>query len=223
MSNSVKAVVRIVATCSGADPLAIVEEMQTLGIDLAAEPKKTGVPWVDWSDAMARVSNLHVGASDEELLKSMAEASKSGIDCPLGWPRRFVAFITKHQDDHVAVEGGVAADWRRKLAYRETDLYVRRAVPGIQGLSVSTDRIGVTTMRCAALLSRLAAQGLPVARTGVGPVAEARCIAGSVGFQPQGLQGPKGAYPSRPAGGRVAASCALVGPGRTRNGLQEVR
>ncbi|SOC56448.1 DUF429 domain-containing protein [Ornithinimicrobium cerasi] len=168
--------------------------MQTLGIDLAAEPKKTGLAWVDWSGPKARVSNLAIGASDEELLHSMADADKTGIDCPLGWPRQFVAFITKHQDDHVLVEEGVAADWRRKLSYRETDLHVKRTVPGIQGLSVSTDRIGVTTMRCAALLSRLAAEGLPVVRTGSGPVAEVYPAASLVrwGFSHKGYKGSKG-------------------------------
>lgn len=168
--------------------------MQTVGIDLAAEPKKTGVAWIDWSANRARVSSLYVGATDGELLRSMSDADKTGIDCPLGWPRKFVAFIAKHQDEHVVVEDGVAADWRRKLSYRETDLHVKRTVPGIQGLSVSTDRIGVTTMRCAALLSLLAAEGLPVARTGVGPVAEVYPAASLVRWrlEHKGYKGSKG-------------------------------
>ncbi|WP_122263932.1 DUF429 domain-containing protein [Ornithinimicrobium cerasi] len=168
--------------------------MQTLGIDLAAEPKKTGVAWIDWTGHKARVSDLHIGATDAELLGSMSDADKTGIDCPLGWPRQFVAFIAKHEDDHVVVEDGVAADWRRKLSYRETDLHVKRTVPGIQGLSVSTDRIGVTTMRCAALLSLLAAQGLPVARTGSGPVAEVYPAASLVRWRlnHKGYKGSKG-------------------------------
>lgn len=165
--------------------------MQTLGIDLAAQPEKTGVAWLQWAAGKARVTELHVGASDEMLLQAMTAASKTGIDCPLGWPREFVAFVSKHQDDHVVVEPGLAADWRRKLSYRVTDLHVKSTVPGIQGLSVSSDRIGVTTMRCAALLSQLAGLGAAVARTGSGPVAEVYPAASLVrwGFNHKGYKG----------------------------------
>ncbi len=65
-----------------------------------------------------------------------------------------------------------AAAWRKELCYRVTDLRLKEAVTGIQGLSVSTDRIGVTTMRCAALLSMLAARGARVNRSGSGIVTE---------------------------------------------------
>lgn len=145
--------------------------MITVGIDLAAEPKKTGVAWLDWRSGRARVARVEVGGSDEELVTAMSEATKTGIDCPLGWPVRFIDFISRHQHDHVEVLPELAAtEWRRQLSYRVTDLHVKQL--GIQGLSVSTDRIGVTTMRCAALLSMLAARGLPVDRTGAGPVVE---------------------------------------------------
>src|SRR5690606_24309214 len=103
---------------------------------------------------------------------AMSHAAKSGIDCPLGWPRRFVEFISTHQEDHDVVDQGLPAEWRRRLSYRVTDLHVKSTVPGIQGLSVSSDRIGVTTMRCAALLSVIAAAGHTVLRSGSGPVAE---------------------------------------------------
>lgn len=168
--------------------------MLTLGIDLAAEPKKTGLAWVEWAEGSARVADLQVGASDDDLVDAMSKAAKTGIDCPLGWPRDFVAFISRHQDDHVAVDPGVPADWRRRLSYRVTDLHVKTSVPGIQGLSVSSDRIGVTTMRCAALLSRLAAVGRTVVRTGSGPVAEVYPAASLVrwGFNHKGYKGNVG-------------------------------
>jgi predicted nuclease with RNAse H fold len=168
--------------------------VKTLGIDLAAEPRKTGVAWVEWTDGEARVVGLQVGASDNDLVEAMSIATKTGIDCPLGWPREFVAFITRHQDDHVVVESGVPADWRRRLSYRVTDLNVKATVPGIQGLSVSSDRIGVTTMRCAALLSQLAAAGHTVVRTGNGPVAEVYPAASLArwGFNHKGYKGKNG-------------------------------
>jgi len=166
----------------------------TLGIDLAAEPKKTGVAWVEWGQGNARVADLHVGASDSDLVDAMSNATKTGIDCPLGWPREFVAFIARHQDDHVAVDPRVPADWRRRLSYRVTDLHVKGTVKGIQGLSVSSDRIGATTMRCAALLSSLAAVGRTVVRTGSGPVAEVYPAASLVrwGFNHKGYKGNDG-------------------------------
>lgn len=75
-----------------------------MGIDLAAEPKKTGVAWLEWDQGSARVADLQLGASDNDLVDAMSIATKSGIDCPLGWPREFVAFITRHQTDHVVVD-----------------------------------------------------------------------------------------------------------------------
>ncbi|HMM95104.1 DUF429 domain-containing protein [Phycicoccus sp.] len=167
--------------------------MQTLGIDLAAQPEKTGIAWLEWTSGGARVTELAVGASDETLLQGMATANKTGIDCPLGWPREFVAFVSKHQHDHVDVEPGLAADWRRRLSFRVTDLHVKSTVPGVQGLSVSSDRIGVTTMRCAALLSQLAVLGDPVVRTGSGPVTEVYPAASLVrwGFSHKGYKGTK--------------------------------
>ena len=94
--------------------------MQTIGVDLAAQPEKTGLARLHWAAGKARVTELHVGASDEMLLQAIATASKTGIDCPLGWPQEFVAFVAPHQHDHVAVEPGLAADWRRRLSYRVT-------------------------------------------------------------------------------------------------------
>lgn len=165
--------------------------MRTLGIDLAAQPGKTGVAWVEWTANCARVTDIRLGATDEELLEEMISATKTGIDCPFGWPRDFVAFVAKHQQDHVVVESGAAAEWRRRLSYRATDLHVKEVLPGVHVLSVSSDRIGVTTMRCVALLARLAAEGRPVARSGSGPVAEVYPAASLVrwGFNHKGYKG----------------------------------
>lgn len=139
--------------------------------------------------------DVGVGASDAELLSATAEADKSGIDCPFGWPREFITFVSRHQDEHVETEPGVMGpDWRRRLAYRVTDLHVKATVPGIQGLSVSSDRIGITTMRCAALLSQLAAVGRRVDRTGAGAVVEVYPAASLVrwGFAHKGYKGTRG-------------------------------
>lgn len=62
-------------------------------------------------------------------------------------------------------------DWRRTLAYRETDREASR-LTGRWPLSVSTDRLGLTAMRCAGLLARIAQSGIEVDRSGAGAVVE---------------------------------------------------
>jgi hypothetical protein len=57
------------------------------------------------------------------------------------------------------------------MAYRETDRAARE-LTGRWPLSVSTDRLGLTAMRCAGLLSKLAADGVEIDRTGAGKVVE---------------------------------------------------
>ena len=68
-------------------------------------------------------------------------------------------------------EGVEPKQWRRRLAWRHTD-EVTRQLTGLVPLSVSADRIGHTAMRCAALQTRLAAEGRGVDRSGAGAVVE---------------------------------------------------
>lgn len=62
-------------------------------------------------------------------------------------------------------------DWRRRLAYRETDREIR-ILTGRWPLSVSTDRLGLTAMHCAALLESLGDRIGRVDRAGGGVAAE---------------------------------------------------
>jgi predicted nuclease with RNAse H fold len=165
--------------------------MRTVGIDLAAQPAKTGVATVEWESGRARVTQLDIGATDQMVLDAIASAAKTGIDCPLGWPRDFIAFITQHQNGHVTLSPGDGGAWRRRLSYRVTDLHVRTLLPGVTGLSVSTDRIGVTAMRSAALLAQLAGAGAPVDRAGSGAVVEVYPAATLLrwGFRSKGYKG----------------------------------
>lgn len=96
----------------------------------------------------------------------------AGIDCPPGWPEPFVEFvIAHHRGDLAAPTGLIGRDWRRRLAWRRTDV-VAHELTGRLSLSVAADRIAHTAMRCAALLARLAEAGQPVDRTGGGTVVE---------------------------------------------------
>jgi predicted nuclease with RNAse H fold len=147
--------------------------MLTVGVDLAAESAGTAVAWIDWSAGTAKVRKIEVGADDDLIVTAITAADKAGIDCPLGWPDRFVEFVTAHRAGHVQPRGDDVAgrDWRRHLALRVTD-HVVHDITGLTPLSVSADRIGHTAMRCASLLAQLARQDQPVDRCGGGVVVE---------------------------------------------------
>jgi Protein of unknown function (DUF429) len=153
----------------------------TVGVDLSVQPKKTGVAWIDWSSSEARVRDLVPKAADELITRAVMEADKAGIDCPLGWPEKFVEFISAHQAGNVIVPAEVAGrNWQRALAYRVTDEAVRHET-GLVPLSVAADRIAYTAMRCAGLLAQLARKGQPVAHgwSGSGGVWVVRVLTGT--------------------------------------------
>lgn len=146
--------------------------MRTAGVDLAAESARTALAIIEWGEGRAWVTRLEVGVTDAEIVHAVTDVAKLGIDCALGWPDEFVAFVQAHSHGAgpEAVDGGAA--WRRTLAFRETDRAVREKI-GRWPLSVSTDRLGLTAMRCAGLLGRLLESGLQVDRSGSeGVVAE---------------------------------------------------
>lgn len=145
--------------------------MKTLGIDLAADPKKTGACAIDWSTGT--VTLLPRPTTDEALVEAALDATRIGIDVPLGWPDAFVRSIAVHHD---------RAGWppaahpppadRVPLRFRRTDLVLQAR--GMTPLSVSTDRIGVTSLRGARLQHLWSTAGIEVDRSGVtGRVVEA--------------------------------------------------
>jgi predicted nuclease with RNAse H fold len=146
--------------------------MRTAGVDLAAQAAGTALAVIDWTDGGASLQELHLGVDDPRIVEVAASVQKIGIDCAFGWPDEFVSFVTAHaslEPGGSAIDGGL--DWRRTLAYRETDRDVRRRT-GRWPLSVSTDRLGLTAMRCAGLLARIAESGVAVDRSGAGLVVE---------------------------------------------------
>jgi hypothetical protein len=113
---------------------------------------------------------LDLNVNDQFIVDSTREAEKLGIDCALGWPIEFVDFLKSYsQSSFSQIDGDMS--WRRRMAYRETDRAVREFT-GRWPLSVSTDRLGLTAMRCAGLLSKLSADGVEIDRTGAGKVVE---------------------------------------------------
>lgn len=145
--------------------------MLIAGLDLAAEPKGTAIAVIEWGSKTARLVSLDLGVDDESALRIALSVEKIGIDCALGWPMEFVAFLNEHQDvsaKPTAFDGG--SNLRRRLAHRETDRSVRE-ITGKWPLSVSTDRLGMTAIRCAGLLSKFA-EHFYVDRSGSGKVVE---------------------------------------------------
>ncbi len=145
--------------------------MLTAGVDLAAEPKGTALAIIDWKATIATLTELHLGVGDEQIVEAAQEVDKLGIDCALGWPIEFVEFLNNHSNPnniHLP-DGGM--DWRRQVSFRESDRHVR-AVTGKWPLSVSTDRLGLTAMRCAGLQGRLQQSGIYIDRAGYGKVVE---------------------------------------------------
>ncbi|MCC4909229.1 DUF429 domain-containing protein [Microbacterium sp. cx-59] len=145
--------------------------MLTAGVDLAAQSKGTALAIIDWQSS-ATVVDLRLDVDDARVVDAARRVGKVGIDCAFGWPDEFVRFVHAHANDAAdsrTVDGGI--EWRRTLAFRETDRDVRRRT-GRWPLSVSTDRLGLTAMRCAGLLARIAEAGIPVDRAGSGRVVE---------------------------------------------------
>ncbi|NQX15035.1 DUF429 domain-containing protein [Rathayibacter sp. VKM Ac-2857] len=146
--------------------------MLTIGVDLAAEPVRTAVAALEWGGGEAVVRSLVLGATDDDVVAASREATAIGIDCAFGWPLEFAAFVSAHTRREIAPRSLAGRDWRRRLAYRETDRAARE-VTGRWPLSVSTDRLGMTAMRCAELLDAFAAAGEEVDRSGGGRLVEA--------------------------------------------------
>jgi len=150
----------------------LLESFLVAGLDLAAEPKGTALAVLQCSSSGVVLQSLKLGVEDQDVLEVATSLVKLGIDCALGWPLEFANFVRDYSTANFAeqiFDGGI--DWRRRLAYRETDREVQR-VTGRWPLSVSTDRLGMTALRCAGLLSKMRDASQPVDRSGSGLAVE---------------------------------------------------
>lgn len=145
--------------------------MLTLGIDLAAEAKGTALAQIRWSKDRAELVQLQLGVEDEVIVQYALDSDKIGIDCALGWPKDFVQFLNAHSTNNPDANPSGDIDWRRRLSFRETDRQVR-AITGRWPLSVATDRLGMTALRCAGLQAKLRQAGISIDRSGLGRVVE---------------------------------------------------
>ena len=145
--------------------------MISAGIDLSAEPKGTALAILDFNNNKAKLVFLEQGLADHDLIAKTINADKIGIDCALGWPIKFFEFLKNHQDlkNQTLIDGGI--DYRRELAYRETDRAIHKQT-GRWPLSVATDRLGLTAIRAAGLLSKYQQSGVVIDRSGEGKLVE---------------------------------------------------
>jgi predicted nuclease with RNAse H fold len=143
----------------------------TAGVDLAAEPKGTALAVIEWKETTATLVDLQLGVNDQTIVEAAGVVDKLGIDCALGWPIEFVEFLNNHAnlENTSFPDGGM--DWRRRTSFRESDRHVRE-VTGKWPLSVSTDRLGLTAMRCAGLQGRIQQSGIEIDRSGSGKIVE---------------------------------------------------
>jgi hypothetical protein len=140
--------------------------MVTVGVDLAAQPKRTAACRVRWTAGGVEVFPPELGVDDRRLLALVAEADYLGIDVPLGWPDAFVTAVTAYHEGRAWAGGSLGS-----LCFRETDRVVLREA-GQRPLSVSSNLIAIPAMRAAAVLSTLTARGAPVNRAGLGRIVE---------------------------------------------------
>lgn len=158
--------------------------MKTLGIDLASQPARTAACMITWEGSEAVVADPTLDLDDDVLLAMIATADKVGIDAPFGWPEKFIETVVAHrqQEEWPSVD-------LSELRYRLTDRIVIESTRH-RPLSVSSDLIGVTAMRCGRLLSALGATGERVDRSGGGKVVEVYPAAALVvwGFNPRGYK-----------------------------------
>jgi predicted nuclease with RNAse H fold len=122
----------------------------TLGIDLSASDAQTAACFLDWRDGAGtdEGSPPILGVGDDALLAMMERADKVGIDAPFGWPDTFREMVNTWSE-----EGAWDGDMpRNSLRYRLTDQF--QISQGRTPLSVSSDRIASTAMRCADILAQ---------------------------------------------------------------------
>ena len=142
-----------------------------LGVDLAADPKRTGIAQLRDDGTKIVIENVRVGVDDDAIVSAIMGSRKAGVDVPFGWPRAFVELVQGHRTAALAPPPDTGPDWRREVLYRATDLEVRRRV-GKTPLSVAADKIAYPAIRWAAIAARLREQGVTVTPDGRGVACE---------------------------------------------------
>lgn len=140
----------------------------TVGIDLAASPNNTALASIEWAIGRARLDRVVVGVTDAAALEAMSRRDATvGIDCPFGWPRKFVELMAAHAAG-TAEPMPMPEGYKREYVLRETDRWIHREF-GVTPLSVAADLIAHAAIRLAGLFTHL---DFEVQRDGSGRLAE---------------------------------------------------
>lgn len=191
--------------------------MLTLGIDLSADPALTASFMLDWRDGPGRDRGAvpMLGLNDDAVLESMPAADKVGIDAPFGWPDAFRLAVNDWSEQGKWPDDVGPQVLRKRLRYRLTDDFQRSR--GRTPLSVSSDRIASTAMRCADLLAQhYAARGEPLDRVN-GHVVEVYPAAALVawGVDVRGYKDPSASAQREQMARQLAEQAGLVLKERT--------
>ncbi len=127
----------------------------TVGIDLAAAPSGTAIAAVSWQYNQAVVEPILTNVTDDVVLHWMHHPGGAvAIDCPFGWPVKFVELVALHSSRQLRVDPDLPSGWRREYVLRETDRHLHDTL-GVSPLSVAADKIGHVAIRLAALLAQV--------------------------------------------------------------------
>jgi predicted nuclease with RNAse H fold len=171
----------------------------TFGIDLASQPSNTGVCRIEWEpDGSGYVHCPGDHGSDPDLLSMMSkpDVTRVGIDAPFGWPETFIEAVVSYTQGGGWPDGPGQDFHQNLMRLRVTDRVVTEHTKLVP-LSVTTDRIGVTAMRCARLLAAHHAEmGAQIDRSGQGRVVEVYPAAALVcwGLSPKFAADDPGSY-----------------------------
>ena len=145
--------------------------MRFCGIDLAADPKNTGLAILSDDGARLTVESVAVGVVDDHIVEAIQGVGYTGVDVPFGWPQDFVAFVQQQATHTLPNPATTGPRWRRELALRVTDREIHRTT-GLTPLSVAANLIAYPAFRWAGIEARLRETGVDVSRDGSGDVAE---------------------------------------------------
>lgn len=129
--------------------------MRILGVDLASQPKDTGLCRLEAADGAWRVARLETGVDDAALREALLACDAAGLDVPLGWPDAFRALLA----GGTVQADGWTPETRDALVLRATDRAVKAAFR--RPLSVAADTIALPALRWRLLAETLAAAGHP--------------------------------------------------------------
>lgn len=126
-----------------------------MSTDLAS----VGVASLEWRVGQPASLEIHKVSRSlplfELLLTALSDPhSNVAVDVPFGWPEGFAQFLASHSSGPAVLPKPVGQSAWSALASRETDRQVRTAL-GIQGLSVSFDKLGATAAMWSDIESRL--------------------------------------------------------------------